>query len=139
MQLAFPCSMSIRLLMTDPSCLIYPRFTVHLDGYHLLVNNTIRNRLGDEVQQLSSVSQETPIGCVPNFSPICVIGSSEMSNHIIYTASEFEKMQFLKIKVSTAFSCTLTGIIVQALIKNISCSFQGLCYCQYKQLKSFLQ
>lgn len=78
------------------------RFTVHLDGYHLLVNKTSHNRLGDEVKQLPSISQETPVGCVPNFSPICVVGSSEMSNHIIYTASEFEKMQVLKIKVSTA-------------------------------------
>ena len=93
------------------------RFTVHLDGYHLLVNKTIHNRLGDEVKQLPSISQETPVGCVPNFSPICVVGSSEMSNHIIYTASEFEKMQVLKIKVSTASFIhiyTLTAIIVQA-------------------------
>ena len=106
------------------------RFTVHLDGYHLLVNRTIHNRLGDDIKRLLSVSQETPVGCVPNFSPICVMGSSEMSNHIIYTASEFEKMQVLKINVSTTLFihiCTLTAIIVNALIKIIRCSSQGLC------------
>ena len=89
------------------------------------MNKTIHNRLGDDVKQMPSVSQETPVGCVPNFSPICVMGSSEMSNHIIYTASEFEKMQVLKINVSTALFihiCALTGIIVHALIKIITCS-----------------
>ena len=29
------------------------------------------------------------------------MGSSQMSNHIIYTSSEFETMQVLKIQVST--------------------------------------
>ena len=98
------------------------RLTVHLDGYHLLVNNTIHNRLGDEVTQLPSVSQETPVGCVPNLSPTCVMGSSEMSNHFIYTSSEFEKMQVLKIQVSAALvmypyryssACRNTNSLVQ--------------------------
>ncbi|KAL9954498.1 hypothetical protein ACROYT_G042046 [Oculina patagonica] len=74
------------------------RFTVHLDGFHLFVNNTIHNRLGEEVTQLPTVSRQIPVNCVPNLSPICVIGSLEMSNHVIYTASELEKMQFVKIQ-----------------------------------------
>ena len=58
------------------------------------------------------------------------MGSSEMSNHIIYTASEFEKMQVLKINVGTAlfiYICALPGIIVNALMSIIRYSFQGLC------------
>lgn len=73
---------------------------MHLDGFHMLINNSVHNRLGEEVTQPPTVSQQIPINCVPNISPICVIGSFELSNHIIYTASEFEKMKFIKIQVS---------------------------------------
>ena len=76
------------------------RLTLHLDGFHYLVNNTsIHNRLGEEAN-VPSISQQMSINCVPNLCPVCVIGSLEMSNHAIYTASEFEKMLFVKIDVS---------------------------------------
>ncbi|KAJ7371019.1 hypothetical protein OS493_028176 [Desmophyllum pertusum] len=44
-----------------------------------------------------------PVSCVPNLSPICIIASLEMPNHIIYTASEFEMVQVLKIKFEGTF------------------------------------
>ena len=81
------------------------RLTLHLDAFHFPINNTIHNRLGDEETQLPSLSKEIPVSCLPNLSPICLIGFDEMTNHVIYTSSEFEKMQFLKIQVR---SITLT-------------------------------
>ncbi|CAH3187370.1 unnamed protein product, partial [Porites evermanni] len=74
------------------------RLTLHLDAFHFPINNTIHNRLGAEETQLPSLSKEIPVSCLPNLSPICLIGSDEMTNHVIYTSSEFEKMQFLKIQ-----------------------------------------
>ena len=86
------------------------RLTILLDGFHYLVNNTsIRNRLGEEAQ-LPSISQQMSINCVPNLSPVCVIGSLEMSNHVIYTASEFEKMLFVKIDVSNMLWCSIVHL-----------------------------
>ncbi|XP_022791352.1 uncharacterized protein LOC111330714 [Stylophora pistillata] len=74
------------------------RLTLHLDGFSYLVNNTrLGNRLGEEAQ-LPSIFHSVPINCVPNLSPNCVVGSLEMSNHVIFTSSEFEKMMFLKIQ-----------------------------------------
>lgn len=75
------------------------RFTLHLDAFHFPVNNTIQNRLGEGETKLPSLSKEIPASCLPNLSPTCLIGSHEMTNHVIYTSSEFEKMQFLKIQV----------------------------------------
>ena len=75
------------------------RLTLHLDAFHFPINNTIQNRLGDEETQLPSLSKEISASCLPNLSPVCLIGSHEMTNHVIYTSSEFEKIQFLKIQV----------------------------------------
>lgn len=85
------------------------RLTLHLDAFHFPINNTIQNRIGDEETQLPSLSKEIPASCLPNLSPICLIGSDEMINHVIYTSSEFEKMQFLKIQVRS-ITYLLTGI-----------------------------
>lgn len=68
------------------------RFIVYLDGYYLLVNKIIYNRFGDEVKQLLLIFQEIFVGCVLNFSSICVVGFLEMLNYIIYIVLEFEKM-----------------------------------------------
>ena len=86
------------------------RLTLHLDAFHVPINNTIQNRLGDEETQLPSLSKEIPASCLPNLSPICLIGSDEMTNHVIYTSSEFEKMQFLKIQVRS-ITYLLTDIL----------------------------
>lgn len=86
------------------------RLTLHLDAFHFPINNTIQNRLGDEETQLPSLSKEIAVSCLPNLSPICLIGSDEMTNHVIYTSSEFEKMQFLRIQVRS-ITYLLTDIL----------------------------
>ena len=76
------------------------RFTMHLDGFHVFINNTVVNVLGDIVQQLPVfTSNPLPMYCAPWINPVCIMGSSDMSNKIIYTTSEFETMQFIEIQV----------------------------------------
>lgn len=92
------------------------RFTVHLDGFHLSVNDTLHNRLGDSVMQLPSLDNQIPVNCLPSVSPVCIIGSLQKANQIIYTNSEFQTMQFVKIQVSLlayGFSVLLTEYIVK--------------------------
>lgn len=92
------------------------RFTVHLDGFHLSVNDTLHNRLGDSVMQLPSLNNQIPVNCLPSVSPVCIIGSLQKANQIIYTNSEFQTMQFVKIQVSLlayVFSILLTEYIVK--------------------------
>ena len=98
------------LFQFNDSFLFGFRLTLHLDTFHFPINNTIENRLGDEETQLPSLSKEIPVSCLPNLSPICLIGSDEMTNHVIYTSSEFEKMQFLRIQVRS-ITYLLTDIL----------------------------
>lgn len=102
------CSNFIQIYWCIPSFGF--RLTLHLDAFHFPINNTIQNRLGDEETQLPLLSKEIPASCLPNLSPICLIGSDEMTNHVIYTSSEFEKMQFLKIQVRS-ITYLLTDIL----------------------------
>lgn len=47
-----------------------------------------------------------------------------MSNHIIYTATEFEKMQFLKIQVSTTLQMYTYRYRSACLDENYQVQFQ---------------
>ncbi|CAH3111707.1 unnamed protein product [Porites lobata] len=96
------------------------RLTLHLDAFHFPINNTIQNRLGDEETQLPSLSKEIAVSCLPNLSPICLIGSDEMTNHVIYTSSEFEKMQFLRIQLEKSFGrkCILRQTMPTVQVKG---------------------
>ena len=76
---------------------------LYRDAFHFPINNTIHNRLGEEVTQLPSLTQEIPVSCLLYLSPVCIIGSQSMTSHLIYTSSEFEKMQILKIQVSSCW------------------------------------
>ena len=46
------------------------------------------------------MNQPTPLKCLPNLAPVCIIASRELLGHVIYTNTDFENMGFLKIQVS---------------------------------------
>ena len=60
--------------------------SVRVDGFHKSINNKLQSWLGKN--------------CILNLAPVCIIASTELTEHIIYTNSELEMMEFFEIQVS---------------------------------------
>ncbi|XP_015752814.1 PREDICTED: uncharacterized protein LOC107332589 isoform X2 [Acropora digitifera] len=78
----------------------FHRLTVHINAFHLSINDTLHSGLGKEVSELqSTINEPMPVNCLPNMAPVCIITSRELADHVIYTNTEFEKIGFLEIQL----------------------------------------
>mgnify|MGYP000459429303 FL=1 len=77
------------------------RLTVHMNAFHLSINDTLHSGLGKEVSELqSAINQPMPVDCLPNMAPVCIIASRKL----------VENIGFLKIQVSEFFHLVVTEI-----------------------------
>jgi len=91
----------------------FHRLTVHINAFHLSINDTLHSGLGKEVSELqSTINEPMPVNCLPNMAPVCIIASRKLADHIIYTNTEFEKIGFLEIQVSEFVHLVVTEIAV---------------------------
>ena len=93
------------------------RLTVHINAFHLSINDTLQSGLGKEVSELqATINQPMPVNCLPNMAPVCIIASRKLAHLVIYTNTQFENIGFLKIQVSDFVHLVLTEIEVLATI-----------------------
>ena len=58
------------------------RLTVHINAFHLSINDTLHSGLGKEVSELqSTINEPMPVNCLPNMAPVCIIASGEFADY----------------------------------------------------------
>ena len=73
-------------------------------------HTSLLSGLGKEVSELQAIiNQPTPVNCLPNQAPVCIIASRELLDHVVYTNTGFENVGFLRIQLSDFVHLVLTG------------------------------
>ncbi|KAK2573969.1 Transmembrane protein 120B [Acropora cervicornis] len=126
----------------------FHRLTVHINAFHLSINDTLHSGFGKEVSELQSIiNNPMPVNCLPNMAPVCIITSRELADHIIYTNTEFENIAFLRIQLGDSaglFEIRAEASQIKIRVERAPSEFHeqtdldGLNACQFLKLQKQL-